>query len=50
LSWQFTERASLGVAAQNLLRDRHMEFVDYTGSAGTTLVKRSVYVKLVWQF
>jgi iron complex outermembrane receptor protein len=50
LSWNFRERASLSFVGQNLLKDRHEEFVDTTGTARTTLVKRSAYVKLSWQF
>ena len=50
LSWDFKERASVSLVGQNLLRDRHEEFVDATGTARTTLVKRSAYVKLSWRF
>jgi hypothetical protein len=38
------------VVGQNLVRDRHLEFVDDTGSVGSSLVKRSAYAKLTWQF
>lgn len=50
LSWDFKERASLSFVGQNLLRDRHEEFVDATGTARTTQVRRSTYVKLSWRF
>jgi iron complex outermembrane recepter protein len=50
LTWHWSNKLSLSVVGQNLLRDRHMEFVDYTGSAGTTLIKRSAYVEWKWQF
>jgi iron complex outermembrane receptor protein len=51
LSWHFSEGASLSFVGQNLLRDRHEEFVDSPPSANTTtLVKRSAYVRLRWQF
>jgi iron complex outermembrane recepter protein len=50
LSWRFSERASLSFVGQNLLKDHHEEFVDSTGSARTTEVKRSAYVKLTWHF
>jgi len=50
LSWKLGERTSLSVVGQNLLHDHHAEFVDDTGSASTTLVKRSVYAQLSWQF
>jgi iron complex outermembrane receptor protein len=50
LSWHFRERASLSFVGQNLLKDHHEEFVDSTGTARTTQVKRSAYVKMNWQF
>ena len=50
LSWQFAEKARLSIVGQNLVKDHHMEFVDDTASAGTTLVKRSAYAEVSWQF
>jgi iron complex outermembrane recepter protein len=50
LTWEPGERISLSVVGQNLLRDRHQEFVDFTQSANTTLIKRSAYAKLEWRF
>ncbi|MGA3292392.1 MAG: TonB-dependent receptor [Candidatus Acidiferrales bacterium] len=50
LSWQLGERTYLSVVGQNLARDHHEEFADFTGSARSTLIKRSAYVKLSWQF
>ena len=50
LSWRFAEKARLGIVGQNLLRDRHVEFVDTTEDARTTLIKRSVYAQLSCQF
>ncbi len=50
VSWNFSEGGSLSLVGQNLARDVHEEFVDLTGSARTTLVKRSVYAKLTWRF
>jgi iron complex outermembrane receptor protein len=50
LSWELGERISLSLVGQNLLRDRHQEFVDTTGSADTTLIKRSAYAKAEWRF
>ena len=50
LSWQFAERASLGIFGQDLLRDTHEEFIDPTGSVRTTLVKRSAYAKFTRRF
>jgi len=50
LSWHFSESASVSFVGQNLVRDLHEEFVDATGSARTTLVKRGAYAKVTWQF
>jgi len=50
LSWQPGERVALSLVGQNLLRGRHQEFVDTTGSADTTLIERSAYAKVEWRF
>lgn len=50
LSWQLGESISLSFVGQNLLKDHHQEFVDSTGSARTTLIKRGAYAKLSWHF
>ena len=50
LSWHLSERVSLSFVGRNLVKDHHEEFVDSTSSARTTLIKRSAYIKLSWQF
>jgi iron complex outermembrane recepter protein len=50
LSWKFSEGATLSLVGQNLVRNLHEEFVDATGSARTTLIKRSAYIKFTWKF
>jgi len=50
LSWQFLEGATLSLIGQNLAQDHHEEFADATGSARTTLVKRSAFAKFTWRF
>jgi len=50
LSWQIGERINLSVVGQDLLKDRHQEFFDSTGSTGTTLVKRSGFANVTWRF
>jgi iron complex outermembrane recepter protein len=50
LSWPLDEKTSLSVVGQNLLRDRHEEFVDSTTGAKSTLIKRSAYAKVEWRF
>lgn len=50
LTWRWTEGLSMSVVGQNLVKDRHLEFVDDSGSVRSTLIKRSVYAKFTWQF
>jgi len=50
LAWQCKENFSLALVGQNLLRDRHLEFLDQTGSVDSTTVRRSAYLKLTWTF
>ncbi|HET6217313.1 MAG TPA: TonB-dependent receptor, partial [Acidobacteriaceae bacterium] len=50
LLWSLSEKVILSLAGQNLLRDRHEEFVDSTGSTKSTLIKRSAYAKVEWRF
>jgi iron complex outermembrane recepter protein len=50
LSWHLGEKINLSMVGQNLLRSRHEEFVDHTGSTKSTLIKRSGYAKVEWQF
>jgi hypothetical protein len=46
----FSPQEPRPLVSQNLLRDRHQGFVDTTGSADTTLIKRSAYAKVEWRF
>ena len=50
LTWRWNKKSSLSIVGQNLARDHHEEFVDYTGSAATTLIKRSIFAQWTWQF
>jgi iron complex outermembrane receptor protein len=50
LSWVLGEGVSVSFVGQNLVRDLHEEFVDTTGTARATLVKRSAYAKFTWRF
>ncbi|HXR15354.1 MAG TPA: TonB-dependent receptor [Terriglobales bacterium] len=50
LSWRWTEGLSMSVVGQNLVKDRHLEFLDDSETVRSTLVKRSAYAKLTWQF
>jgi iron complex outermembrane receptor protein len=50
LTWHWTEWLGMSLVGQNLVKDRHLEFVDDSGSVRSTLVKRSAYAKFTWQF
>jgi iron complex outermembrane recepter protein len=50
LTWRWSEHFSCSMVGQNLVKDRHLEFVDDTGSVISTLVKRSAYAKFTWRF
>jgi iron complex outermembrane recepter protein len=50
LSWRWKEGLSFRLVGQNLLRDRHVEFIDSTGASRSTEIKRSAYAKITWQF
>jgi iron complex outermembrane receptor protein len=50
LSWTVGEGATLSFIGQNLVKDLHEEFVDATGSARSTEIKRSAYAKFTWRF
>jgi iron complex outermembrane receptor protein len=50
LSWRWTEQLAISLVGQNLVKDRHLEFVDDSGSTRSTLIKRSAYAKFTWQF
>jgi iron complex outermembrane receptor protein len=48
--WQPTERFSVSVVGQNLLRDHHLEYIGPDQTEESSLIKRSAYVKFTWQF
>jgi len=50
LTWHFMEGLALSVVGQNLAQGRHLEFLDDSKTVRATLVKRSAYAKLTWQF
>jgi iron complex outermembrane recepter protein len=50
MSWTLGEKISLSLIGQNLLSNRHEEFVDSTGSSASTLIRRSAYAKVEWRF
>ena len=50
LSWRWSERGTISVVGQNLLRDHHFEFQDFTNTILANQVKRSVYAQVSWRF
>lgn len=50
LSWQFLEGCRVSIVGQNLVQDHHMEFIDWTQSTGSNLVKRSAYLEFTARF
>jgi iron complex outermembrane receptor protein len=50
VSWRLGERVELNLVGQNLLTDHHEEFNDLIQSVNSSLVKRSAYAKITWQF
>jgi len=50
LSWRLAERVELNLVGQNLLQDHHEEFSNFLQSINSSLVKRSAYAKITWQF
>jgi len=50
LGWQIGDGISLDFVGQNLVHDRHLEFLNTAGSGLSSLVKRDWYMKLTWHF
>ena len=50
VGWRLAERIELNLVGQNLLQDHHEEFNDILQSVNSSLVKRSAYAKITWQF
>jgi TonB dependent receptor len=50
LAWQATNKMSLGVAGQNLLRNLHQEYNGPDLTVHSSLVRRSAYAWLMWRF
>jgi len=50
LLWHASERFSIGLVGQNLLKDHHLEYNGPNSSLQSSLIKRSAYVKVSWEF
>jgi len=50
LTWQPIKNVSASLVGQNLLKDHDLEYFNISGLTQSSLVKRSVYLKLTWSF
>jgi iron complex outermembrane receptor protein len=50
LAWHPTESLELSVVGQNLLDERHFEFIDAADQTQPSQAQRSVYGKVTWRF
>ncbi len=50
LTWRASDHLSISLVGQNLLKDHHIETSNSDQSEKSSLIKRSVYAKLAWQF
>ncbi len=48
--WRPGNRFSISLVWQNLLRDHHLEFLGPDQTEESSLIKRSAYAKITWQF
>jgi hypothetical protein len=50
LEWQPSERLTLGVVGQNLLRNLHQEYAGPDLTVLPSLIQRSAYARITWRF
>jgi iron complex outermembrane recepter protein len=50
LVWHLSDRISLGLVGQNLLKSLHQEYAGISLTATPSLVRRSGYARLTWRF
>ena len=50
LTWRLADKLSASIIGQNLLRDRHIEFIFPGNLHSSTLIKRAAFVKFTWNF
>ncbi len=50
LGWRPASNLEVSIAGQNLLDDRHEEFLSERGGIGATEIERVVYGKVTWRF
>jgi hypothetical protein len=50
VSWQVSERTSLSLVGQNLLKDAHQEYSGTDLTELPSLIRRSAYARFTWWF
>jgi iron complex outermembrane recepter protein len=50
LAWQPSDKISLGLVGQNLLRNLHQEYAGTDLTVVPSLIRRSAYARLTWRF
>jgi iron complex outermembrane receptor protein len=50
LAWQLSDRISLGLVGQDLLRNLHQEYAGPDLTVLPSLIRRSAYAKITWRF
>jgi len=50
LSWQASDRFSLGLVGQNLLQNLHLEYSGGDSTVNASEIRRSAYARITWRF
>jgi iron complex outermembrane recepter protein len=50
LAWQASDRFSLGLVGQNLLKNLHSEYGGSESTVSTSEIRRSAYARITWRF
>ena len=50
LAWQASERLSVGLVGQNIVRNLHQEFAGPDLTVQPSLIRRSAYARITWRF
>jgi iron complex outermembrane recepter protein len=50
IAWQFSDKVSLGLVGQNLLRGLHQEYAGSDLTVLPSLIRRSTYARITWRF
>jgi hypothetical protein len=50
IAWQLSDKVSLGLVGQNLLRGLHQEYAGSDLTVLPSLIRRSGYARVTWRF